>query len=546
LIGSEPKRQILAVLAIQWLSLKNSLRRGSERVNLVVSVLVGLLWYGLWTGGGVGLLAFLILGRQERLERTLPGILFLMTIYWQLSPLLTASMGASLDLRRLAIYPVRPRTLFAVECLLRLANGAEMVLLLGGLTLGAIIRSPARTPLVIAAVALFVTFNVLLSAGMRHLIERLLERRGVREVLLLFLVVGSVMPQLLAWSQTGRRFARQAYQTFQTLPQAVMPSGSVARACLGQTAGADFLILAAWCAAAGAFGMYQFRRSFYGERSVARAPAHTASARPTWADRFYQWPGRLLRDPLAALLEKELRYLLRSPRFRFLFLMGCSFGVVAWLPFAMGRGARSAGPLQASFLPLLSLYGLLLLGQVVFLNSFGLDRAAARYFFWMPVSPVRLLVAKNLAGLMFVTAQVLVLAGICTLLRLGLGPLQVLEALGVTAIAALYLSSAGNLTSILFPSGMSPERVSRAGAGRGIQGLVALGYPVLISPILAAYFARYYWDTVRGYFLLLSIAAAGGLALYAATLPLAARLGAQRRERLLEDLSRGEGPLVSE
>ena len=124
------------------------------------------------------------------------------------------------------------------------------------------------------------------------------------------------------------------------------------------------------------------------------------------------------------------------------------------------------------------------------------------------------------------------------------GPWQFLEALVVTAIASLYLSSAGNFTSVVFAGGLSPERVSRGGAGRGIQGVVVFLYPLLISPVLAAYCARYLWGSLRAYALLLTVAAVGGLALYLITLPLAARLGYLRRERLLEELSRGEGPLV--
>jgi len=202
--------------------------------------------------------------------------------------------------------------------------------------------------------------------------------------------------------------------------------------------------------------------------------------------------------------------------------------------------------LQSRFLALLSLYALMLLGQVTFLNSFGFDRSAARYFYWMPISATQILVAKNLVGGLFVALQVLMLAFICFILGVTIGPWQVLEALGVVAIAALYMAAIGNLTSVVFAAGLSPERVSRAGSGRGVQGLIVLLYPLLISPLLAAYFARYYWHTLRGFALLLGIAACGAAVLYAATLPLAARLAWSRREELLTDLSRGEGPLVTE
>lgn len=516
----------------------------------MLSIVVGVLWYGMWLTAAAGLFAFAVLSSDQRLERVLPALLFLMFLYWQFSPLLTASMGLSIDIRKMALYPVGVHTLFVVEILLRLMNGLEMVLLLLGLTAGVAARGhPSRLLAIVPALLLFVVFNVLLSAGVRQLLERMLRRRGLREAFFLLVVTASVMPQFIVWSGSASRVSRKLSRAFEFLPHSVLPTTSLADAFLGRMHAGEWLVLGGWCAIAGAFGLVQFRRSF---RFAAAGPGAALLISPvkgqtTWVDALYRLPSRLLPDPLAALVGKELRYILRSPRFRFLFLMGCSFGVVVWLPFALRRSAEGGGSaLQTSFLAFLSLYALMLLGQATFLNSFGFDRSAARYFFWMPVSPRRILGAKNLVAGLAVGFQVLVLAAICRILGVPVGPWQVLEALAVAAIGALYLAAAGNLTSVLFAAGVSPERVSRAAAGRGIQGLISLGYPLLISPLLAAYFVRYYWHTWRGYILLMTIAAFGALALYTATLALAGQLAWTRREALLADLSRGEGPLVSE
>jgi hypothetical protein len=547
-IGSDARRQLQAVLHIQWLSFKNSLRRRSERLGLVLSVLVATLWYGLWSGGAVGLLAFCLEGAPDRLEHLLPSALFFILMYWQLSPLLTASMGVSLDLRKMALYPIGVDTLFVVECLLRVSTAFEMVLLLGGITLGMLLRTPGRAMWFLPMVLLFLLFNVLLSAGTRNLMERLMRRKGMREAVLLVLVMTTVLPQLILWSDSADRVGRGIFQVMRFLPASVLPSSVLARSYLGTGRPVDGMVQGGWCLIAFAFGLLQFRRSFYfdgARRRRAPAASQPVSAAPRWSDRLFRLPGRFLPDPLGILVEKEIRYLVRSPRFRFLFMMGCSFGVVAWLPFGMGRSVLSSGTLHASFLTLLSLYALLLVGQVTFLNCFGFDRSAARYFFWMPVSPARLLLAKNMASGVFVIVQILMLGAICTVLRLHIGLYELAEALIVTSISLLYLSSVGNFTSVLFAIGVSPERVSR-GAGRGIQGLIIFLYPLLISPIVAAYFARYYWNSPRAFYLLMLLAALGGLAVYSATLPLAARLAYSRREKLLEELSRGEGPIVSE
>ena len=77
------------------------------------------------------------------------------------------------------------RKLFLVEVLLRLTNGAEMLLVLGGGLIG-LARNPlcggwASAPRLLACALLFTAFNLLLSAGVRSLLERLLARKRIRE-----------------------------------------------------------------------------------------------------------------------------------------------------------------------------------------------------------------------------------------------------------------------------------------------------------------------------------------------------------------------------
>ena len=45
--------------------------------------------------------------------------------YWQAMPILSASMGSALDMRKLMLYPVPHGKLFQVEVLLRLTTGAR-------------------------------------------------------------------------------------------------------------------------------------------------------------------------------------------------------------------------------------------------------------------------------------------------------------------------------------------------------------------------------------------------------------------------------------
>ena len=97
-------------------------------------------------------------------------------------------------------------------------------------------------------------------------------------------------------------------------------------------------------------------------------------------DRLYRLPALFLRDPLAAIVEKELRSLARTPRFRTVFIMGFTFGLAVWFP-VVARARRERAALGSWFLTVVCVYALTLLGQVSYWNCFGFDRSAAALLF---------------------------------------------------------------------------------------------------------------------------------------------------------------------
>src|SRR6185369_16411875 len=109
--------------------------------------------------------------------------------YWQLMPILSASMGSALDLRKLLAYPIPHRKLFTVEVLLRITTALEMVVMLAGGAVGLLANRAVGgwrgAPRIFLALLLFVLLNVLLASGTRSVFERLLSRRHVREVVVL-------------------------------------------------------------------------------------------------------------------------------------------------------------------------------------------------------------------------------------------------------------------------------------------------------------------------------------------------------------------------
>jgi ABC-2 type transport system permease protein len=539
---------IRAILRAQWLSMR-IFRLASSRRGAAFSVIVAVLWYGFW--------AFLAAvaeelaaapGLRAQIETWLPVGLLAVFAYWQLAPLASATMGASLDLRKLLVYPVPRRSLFLVEILLRITTCAELLLLLGA-AIG-LLRNPAfggwssleRVPL---AMVLFAAFNLMLAAGLRNLIERLLSRKGIREAIALLLMLAGVLPRLLMVTGVGGRRLQRA---FPAAANPIWPWGAAAHFMLGLSGGVRPVtaaaMLAGWTVAAYLFGRWQFTRSLRYDLQEAQATVASAKDRP-FAERLYRLPSLVLPDPLCAMVEKELRSLVRTPRFRLVFVMGFSFGLVVWLPMMLrGRVAHSA--VSANFLAVVSLYALFLLAQVTYGNAFGFDGSAAQLYFAAPVAISRALAAKNIAAAIFIFLEIAAVAAACSLLRLGISPGQIAEAFLVTAIAALYLLGIGNLSSVNYPRPMSAQRVSAGGGAGRTQGVLFLLYPVALLPVFLAYLARYAFDNQVVFYGILAFAAALGVAIYWMAMESAVAAARNRRETILAELSRGDGPMLAE
>src|SRR5579863_6243297 len=170
------------------------LRTGTRRAGAVFSVITGSLFYGLWTFLAFGAVAFF--ADPANAPNFLPvlssGLLFV-TGYWQLVPVISAGFGASLDMRKLLVYPIPPGRLFTVEILLRLTNCGEMLVVIGGAAIG-LMRNPLyglkAAPFILAGSVIFAATNILFSAGARYLVERLFLRTRLKEVMLVLLVLG--------------------------------------------------------------------------------------------------------------------------------------------------------------------------------------------------------------------------------------------------------------------------------------------------------------------------------------------------------------------
>jgi ABC-2 type transport system permease protein len=528
---------IAAILRAQWLSM----RRLVGRRGAAFAIVAGVMWYGIWTGAAVAAAFGTAFAEPAELHTWLPVGLLAVLAYWQLMPVLSATMGASLDIRKLLVYPVPHGKLFLIEVLLRLTSAIEMLLVLAGGWIGlAANRALGWTalPRITFAVLVFVLLNLLLSSGTRSVLERLLSRRRLREFVALLTMMIAVLPRLLlSTGHHGRSLGRAGL----ALQAVGLPWTAAARAMLGETEAVGLLSLAAWTCLAAAFARAQFARNLRYDAVAAQAtPAAASPRRSGVMERFYRLPALVLRDPLAAVVEKELRSLARTPRFRTVFIMGFTFGLAVWFPTIASHSARPAW-----FLTVVSVYALILLGQVSYWNCFGFDRSAATFYFAAPQPISTVLAGKNIAALMYIYLEVAVLVGVTTALRLSSGWQNALETLVAMGVCALYLLAIGNLSSVHYPRGLAPDRAA-AGGGRGMHGLLFFVYPLALVPVGFAYLARYAFDSEWIFALVLAAAAILGGAIYHMAMQSAVHTATARREEIMAELSRGEGPVVAE
>jgi ABC-2 type transport system permease protein len=224
--------------------------------------------------------------------------------------------------------------------------------------------------------------------------------------------------------------------------------------------------------------------------------------------------------------------------------MGFTFGLVVWLPLVMGRRATGHSPLPDNFLILVAVYALTLLGQVSYWNAFGFDRSAAQVYFSLPVSLQRTLISKNLAAAIFIFLEIGAVILACLALRVRIPPAKILEVFLVTPPAALFMLALGNLSSVHYPRAMSAERVSQGSAAGRFQALMFIFYPLALLPVFMAFVARYAFASETAFYLVLGLAAVVGAVVYRIALESAVATAGRRREILIAELSRGEGPVA--
>jgi ABC-2 type transport system permease protein len=527
-----------AILWAQWRTLRNFYPRG----GVAWTAILGSIWYGIWTLAAIAIARLLSNPANLGTLRTaLPGGLLLVFLYWQVVPLLMAATGASLELRKLQAYPIPVSQLFGIEVMLRVTAAIEMVLVLVGIAIGVLLnpRIPGWSAL---ATLLYLLFNLFFAVGLRDLIARILARKRIREIAFILLVIAAGLPQFLMTrgplptSAIGAFLARDSWIGW--------PWSAAASLIQGADLARSGVILVAWTVAAALFGRWQFRYTLSFDPEAAGAGETSATAPAGLSERFFRLPSVFFRDPLAALIEKEIRFLLRSPRFRLVFLMGFTFGLVVWLPMALGRTSTPRSFLGDNYLTVVSVYSLLLLSEVCFWNFFGFDRSAAQIYFLAPVPFSRVLIGKNLTAVFFILLEISAITLVCAFLGMPLDLRRLAEAYSVAGVVSLFLLGAGNVLSIHQARAVNPSTSFRTGAAGRVQAMLFVIYPVAFLPAGLAYLARWAFDSEAAFFAVLVIDSIIGLIVYRLALESAIEAAERMKEKMLTALSVGDAPIA--
>lgn len=531
--------QIRAIVWAQFRSIRNFLPRTS--MGAILLALISLVWYGLFGFMAVAIAKALPYAPIDQVRLYLPAGMLGLLLFWQIFPVMTMSSGWSLELNKLLVYPVHPRTLFTVELVLRLTTSPESVIVLVGGIWG-LLEHPAIHGWWPLLLLLYIPFNLLLSLAIRESMLKLFRKKRLREVLMLVIVSVSVLPNLLANTSLGERL-RPFYLYAANGPGT--PWHEFSRLAFGPFGLLSLGAVAFWLAFAWWFAQRQFAGSLVLDFGQSETGGGATSAdagarrndRPGLVEALASFPGRFLPDPYAALIEKEVSSLLRTPRFRVIFGMACVFSVIIFFPIAFGR--QGVGFLAANYVAFVNTYGMLIVGEVLIWNVFGFDRKAAQLYYITPVAFKQVLLAKNATAALFIILQTIVVVSASFLMPRHGDPLAVAGGVTISAVVFLFFLAAGNYASVAYPRAVQPNQTMRRQAGGKTQLILLACYIVMAIPIGLAFLARWATGEDWVFFAVLLVDLFAAACFYYVSLEPVMAKGERDRERIIDRLSAG-------
>ena len=553
-LSAPPKIPYLRLL----LGLKAKLlwRNYTRNTSAVVGAIVLIVFLGpfsLFLGwGGLTLFRELAPAVDAHLLR---GVMLGAYLFWLLSPLLGYALTEDYDIGKLLLYPITAR-----QVLTGAIAGSMMdfgVLFLLPVMLAVVISfssSLLAFILSLVAVAVFLFHTVSLSQAISLVGAGILRSRRARDLMMVLIPLISIgfyltmqMLPRYAMSQPGwnpEKFLRSpGWQAV-----GVLPPGIAANAIAG-AAGGQYGVAFAWLAALLVIAATTLYLTGHLVQLVYTGAVISAPVRPRKerAPRRQAAPaaerqtvfGARLPPVVEAIVDKEFKYLVRDPTFKFILLQCCYMLV---LMVFMLRPWHGQGPGFPGRIWFVGPVFFMMQSSLVF-NIFGMEGFAAPTLFLFPSPRKLIVVGKNLAH--FLALTMLNLAAAFALSVAAKQPHMAPLLTTALILGTVVMIATGNLVSVYCPYRfvMRGWRLQQHSASQGctqqlMRVVVTLVAGLFALPALAAVIVPTYWISPIWLALTLPLAIGYAAACYLVSLRLAEAALLQREIEVAETLGK--------
>ncbi len=541
--------QIRLVAELRWRVLRNLIRNRNSRFDLLglicaalfasvfVVGLCGLFWWGAYFSASTGQFRWLLL------------LFWSVCLFWQAFPIFIAGFGAPFEFRTLLRFPLRFSAFYIIGLAYGLADFAAVcgTCWLLSIAVGVGMAKLALLPAALLVVILFVWMNITLERLLSSWLERLLARRRTRELLFGLFILLSVSaqflrPAIIHYSEGARTSASVQRLIAYASPFPPSLAGSAVIAA-GEGHAAQFFLsvgaLLVYLAILSGLLWRRFAAQYRGEElNETSAPARSAARHPSTGFTSTSDPLGFLSPQVAAILTKELKYLLRNGFVLISLLMPPLLVLLFSSQFAGKHPSVTHTHITSdTFFPGMMGYLILMLMTPAY-NCFAYEGKGIRNYYTAPIRFREVLLAKNLiyaAILIFEIALSTTLLSI----RIGLPSSPVLAA----TILALVFAVAGQFAIADWVSLSFPRKLEygsmRGQRGSGVSIWIAFGVQILLAGICTLILFAGRWTgnpwLPAETFAALAAASLGG---YFAALDALSGVAEKKKEVLIETLSK--------
>ncbi|MFZ0692312.1 MAG: hypothetical protein WA891_13330 [Acidobacteriaceae bacterium] len=503
--GSAARRGFLSPLArsqyaaLAWIQTRiflNGLRTRRGNVELGARILTFFVFGAIAIGPSIGLGIGAYFGASYGRGLAIAVLLWVLFLVWQFfAALAPALAGQNPELSHLLRYPVSFGTWLVLFLVYGLAAPSTLIGLLWSTAIGIGI-TVARPDLFIwtaLTLSLFVFFNLLLSRTILAWIERWLAQRRTREIvtaIFLFLALGAQVlnPAFHQYRSAPHLPTRRAPIHLPSSVwnvQKVFPPGlatdSIAQAMQHHPfrSAESLAWLGLYTLGAGGLLVLRLRSESRGENLSEAPRASAASSRKVRRPPVLDFSG-----PIAAVFEKDLRYLMRSGPM--LYNLAAPLVMVVVFGGAMRGGKVSSIRLEYA-LPIGMVWAFLGLTRLI-CNNLGAEGDGIQFFFLSPTPMRTVILGKNFFHFVLFLLEAVLISAL-VIFRFGVpGPAIVAATLAWLLFAVPANFAVGNLLSINMPYRVNMARIRRetGAVGNGLLsmltqfGILAVGAAVLV------------------------------------------------------------------